>query len=42
MEFDTLATIVILAIAACLAGALLPSLQAAKSTPAETLQVNQL
>jgi len=42
MEFDTLATIVILAIVACLAGALLPSFQAAKSTPAETLQVNQL
>jgi lipoprotein-releasing system permease protein len=39
---QVLVVIALSAIAACLAGALLPSLQAAMSTPAETLQVNQL
>jgi len=37
-----LAMIVLLAIAACLIGALVPSWQAARLKPAETLQVNQL
>jgi ABC-type lipoprotein release transport system permease subunit len=37
-----LAVIVLSAIVACLAGALVPSWQAAKSKPIETLQVNQL
>jgi ABC-type lipoprotein release transport system permease subunit len=37
-----LGVIVLSAIIACLAGALLPSLQAARSTPVDTLQVNQL
>ena len=37
-----LGVIVLSAIIACLAGVLLPSLQAASSTPVDTLQVNQL
>ena len=39
---QVLVVIALSAIVACLAGALLPSFQAARSTPAETLQVNQL
>jgi lipoprotein-releasing system permease protein len=42
VEFKTLAVIVVSAIAACLAGALIPSLQAARRKPVETLQVGQL
>jgi lipoprotein-releasing system permease protein len=42
VEFKILAIIVISAIAACLAGALIPSLQAARQKPVETLQVGQL
>jgi lipoprotein-releasing system permease protein len=42
VEFNILATIVVSAIAACLLGALIPSLQAARQKPAETLQVGQL
>jgi lipoprotein-releasing system permease protein len=37
-----LGVIILSAIVACLAGALLPSLQAAKQNPVEILQVNQL
>jgi lipoprotein-releasing system permease protein len=42
VEFNILATIVVSAIIACLAGALIPSLQAARQKPVETLQVGQL
>jgi len=42
MELRVLVVIVLSAIAACLAGALLPSWQAATSKPIETLQVSQL
>ncbi len=42
LEFKILAIIAVSAIAACLAGALIPSLQAAKQKPVETLQVGQL
>lgn len=42
IEFDTLAIIIISAIVACLVGALLPSWQAARLKPVETLQVSQL
>ena len=42
IEFKTLATIVVSAIIACLVGALIPSLQAARQKPVETLQVGQL
>jgi lipoprotein-releasing system permease protein len=42
VEFKVLAIILVSAIAACLAGALIPSLQAARQKPVETLQVGQL
>jgi len=42
VDFKILATIVVSAIVACLAGALIPSLQAARQKPVETLQVGQL
>ena len=42
IEFDTLAIIIISAIVVCLVGALLPSWQAARLKPVETLQVSQL
>jgi len=42
IEFGVLAVIVISAIAACLAGALVPSWQAARLRPVETLQVSRL
>jgi lipoprotein-releasing system permease protein len=42
VEPKVLVAIFLSAIAACLAGALLPSWQAARQRPAETLQVNQL
>ena len=42
VEFKILAIIVVSAIAACLVGALIPSLQAARKKPVETLQVGQL
>ena len=42
VEFEVLAVIVLSAIVACLAGALIPSWQAAKKEPVETLHVNQL
>jgi len=42
MKLGVLVIIAISAIVACLAGALLPSWQAAKSKPIETLQVSQL
>jgi lipoprotein-releasing system permease protein len=42
VELNVLAAILLSAIAACLAGALVPSWQAARQRPAETLQVNQL
>lgn len=42
MEFGTVAIIIISAIVACLVGAFLPSWQAAKLKPVETLQVSQL
>ncbi len=42
IEPDVLITIVISAIAACLLGALIPSLQAATAEPVKTLQVGQL
>ena len=42
MKLGVLVVIVLSAIVACLAGALLPSWQAATSKPIETLQVNQL
>jgi lipoprotein-releasing system permease protein len=42
VHFEVLAIIVLSAIAACLAGALIPSWQAARLRPVETLQVTQL
>jgi lipoprotein-releasing system permease protein len=42
IEFDTIATIVILAIITCLAGAFVPSWQGSRLNPVETLQVNQI
>jgi len=42
VEFKILAIIVVSAIVACLLGALIPSLQAARQKPVETLQVGQL
>jgi len=42
MEFKVLVVIIVSAIASCLAGALVPSWQAARATPVETLQVSQL
>jgi len=42
VEFKVLVVIVVSAIAACLAGALIPSLQAARQKPVETLQVGQI
>jgi lipoprotein-releasing system permease protein len=42
VELKTLAIIVVSAIAACLLGAVIPSLQAARQKPVETLQVGQL
>ncbi len=42
VEFKILAIIVVSAIAACLVGALIPSLQAARQKPVESLQVSQL
>jgi lipoprotein-releasing system permease protein len=42
VEFKILATIAVSAIIACLLGALIPSLQAARQKPVETLQVGQL
>jgi len=42
VDFTVLAVIVASAIAACLAGALIPSWQAARTRPVETLQVAQL
>ena len=42
VSLKVLTIIVLSAIVACLAGALLPSRQAAKQKPVETLQVNQL
>ena len=42
VEFKILAVIVASAIVACLLGALIPSLQAARQKPVETLQVGQL
>jgi len=42
VELRVLAAIVLSAVAACLAGALVPSWQAARQRPVETLQVNQL
>jgi len=42
VEFNVLAIIALSAIVACLAGALVPSWQAARQKPLNTLQVNQL
>ena len=42
IEFSVLVVIVISAIVACLAGAFVPSWQAARLNPVETLQVSQL
>ncbi len=42
LNMKVLIIIVLSAIVACLAGALIPSLQAARQKPVETLQVNQL
>jgi lipoprotein-releasing system permease protein len=42
VEFKVLAIIFVSAIAACLAGALIPTLQAARQKPIETLQVGQI
>jgi lipoprotein-releasing system permease protein len=42
IEFGTVAVIIVAAIAACLAGAIIPSWQAARLRPIESLQVNQL
>ncbi len=42
IEFKLLAVIILSAIVACLAGALVPSWQAARLKPVETLQVSQL
>jgi lipoprotein-releasing system permease protein len=42
IEFRLLAVIILSAVAACLIGALVPSWQAARLKPVETLQVSQL
>jgi lipoprotein-releasing system permease protein len=42
VEFNILSVIAVSAIAACLLGALIPSLQAARQKPVDTLQVGQL
>ncbi|MHC4259114.1 MAG: hypothetical protein ACYSTF_01695 [Planctomycetota bacterium] len=42
VEFEVLAAIIISAIVACLLGALVPSWQAARLNPVETLQVSRL
>ncbi len=42
VELEVVVTILLSAIVACLAGALVPSWQAARQEPVETLQVNQL
>jgi ABC-type lipoprotein release transport system permease subunit len=42
IEIELFAAIITAGIAACLIGALLPSIQAARRTPVETLQVSQL
>jgi lipoprotein-releasing system permease protein len=42
LEFNVLSVIILSAIAACLVGALIPSWQAVKLNPVETLQVRQL
>jgi ABC-type antimicrobial peptide transport system permease subunit len=42
LEFTVLAVIILSALAACLAGALIPSWQGAKLNPVETLHVSQL
>jgi len=42
IELEVVVTIFLSAIIACLVGALLPSWQAARQKPVETLQVNQL
>jgi lipoprotein-releasing system permease protein len=42
IEPEVVATILVSAIVACLVGVLVPSWQAARQRPAETLQVNQL
>jgi lipoprotein-releasing system permease protein len=42
MEFGVLAVIIVSAIFACLAGALVPSWQAARLRPVETLRVSRL
>ena len=42
IELEVVVTIFVSAIVACLAGALLPSWQAARQKPVDTLQVNQL
>ena len=42
IEFNILAVIAVSAIIACLVGALIPSLQAARQKPVDTLQVGQL
>jgi lipoprotein-releasing system permease protein len=42
VEFKILATITVSAIIACLVGALIPTLQAARQKPVDTLQVGQL
>jgi lipoprotein-releasing system permease protein len=42
VEFEIFSTIFVSAIVACLIGALIPTLQAARQKPVETLQVNQL
>ena len=42
IDFEVLATVIILAIVACLAGGFLPSRQAARLKPIESLQVSQI
>ena len=42
IEINVIATIIISAIFACLIGALIPGIQAARRRPAEILQVDQL
>jgi len=42
VDFKILATIAVSAVVACLVGALIPTLQAARQRPVETLQVGQL
>ena len=42
IEFKVVAVIIVCSVAACLAGAIIPSLQAARARLTETLQVNQL